>query len=111
MAEKKSKVNWTMVALVAVLVLAVGYIGVSEYTAWKQDQDMQLYRQGLQDATDQIAEKTAQCQTISVTTESNKTVTLASMECVQKQLQGQQMQQPPAQQGTSGNGSQQLLNA
>lgn len=88
MAEEKKNVNWTMIVLVSLLVLTVGYIAFSEYSDWKATQENQIYQQGAQDAITQISQTAAQCQEVPLQTE-NETVTLVSVECLQQE-QGEQ---------------------
>jgi len=99
MAEQKKKMNLTMIVLVAVLVLAVGYIGVTEYTNWKRSQDIRAYQQGYQqgmnDTATQIANTAAQCQTIPMNVGENQTVTLVSVRCYQQAMQQQAQQTQP----------------
>lgn len=107
---EKKDINWTLVVLVALLVIAVGYIGISEYSSWKERQEIQNYQQGYQqgmnDTAMQIAQTAGQCQTISLKDQNNETVTIVSLECVQEQ-----MQQTPQQESVIENdsGSEELL--
>lgn len=92
MGEKKNT-NWTLIVLIALLVITIGYIAISEYNSWKSDYKAQAYQQGVQDATLQIAQRAAQCQQVPLNTGANETVNLVSVKCVQQARQQAAQQQ------------------
>lgn len=78
------------------LILALSYIAYSEYSDWKQKQDITLYQQGFQaggqqgyeQAIAQVYQGAASCQQIPLTY-NNQTLNLIAVECLQ-QAQNQQ---------------------
>ena len=82
--DRQKMLIWTLAIL---LVLAVGYIGVSAYQAAKQKQQISILQQGVQlgyeQAVLQLMQQAITCQQVPVTAQ-NQTLNLIAVECLQK---------------------------
>jgi uncharacterized membrane protein YebE (DUF533 family) len=81
------KVAFSMVVLIVLLALAVGYIAYDKYSVWKQDQDFGIYQQGAQEgyeqAVMQMFQQASSCQQVPLTVE-NQTIGIVAVECLQQ---------------------------
>ena len=81
------KIAISMVILIVLLVLAVGYICYDKYTDWKQKQDFDIYQQGAQlgyeQAVAQLFQGAVACQQVPITY-NNQTINLIAIECLQQ---------------------------
>jgi len=80
--------NLTIWILAVLLVLAVGYIGISSYNNAKQKQQLSILQSGVQlgyeQAVVQIMQQATTCQPVPVRAE-NITLNLIATECLQQQ--------------------------
>jgi len=74
-----------MVAVIILLVIAVGYIIVDKYNEKKQQEQFSAYQQGVQagyeQAVVQLMQQAMTCQPVPVTYQ-NQTINVYAMECV-----------------------------
>jgi len=83
----KDKNNKAMIALIVLLIVAIGYIAMDKYTEKKQQEEISIYQQGVQAGYDQaviqLVQQASTCQPVPVTV-NNQTLNLYAMECVKE---------------------------
>jgi len=81
---KLQKTTWIILALAVLLTASVVYIGMNTYNNYRTQQQLNVYRQGVNDASQQLTEyiyqNAVQCQGITASY-NNQTVTLYSAAC------------------------------
>lgn len=92
---KKEKINkkggkkrkWLVPVLVILLIIAVSYIALVKYNAWKQEKDLGIFQQGAQygyeQAVIQIAGMAVSCEQVPLRIE-NQTINMIAVECLQQ---------------------------
>ncbi len=79
------KIAISMVVVVVLLVLAVGYIVYDKYSDWKQNRELGIYQQGAQigfeQAIVQVAQQAVTCQQVPLNV-GNQTVNIVAVDCL-----------------------------
>jgi hypothetical protein len=77
----------SMVVMIVLLALAVGYIGYDKYTDWKIQKDNDIYQGGInygyELAVTQMFSQVGSCQQVPLTVE-NQTLKVIAIECLQQ---------------------------
>jgi len=75
-----------IVVLSALLISAIGYIGVNKYQQNKQQEQLSIYQQGMQagyeQAVIQLVQQALTCQQVPINIQ-NQTINLIAVECLQ----------------------------
>ena len=76
-----------IVVLSALLISAIGYIGVNKYQQNRQQEQLSIYQQGMQagyeQAVIQLVQQALTCQPIPITNIQNQTINMIAVECLQ----------------------------
>ena len=91
------KIAISMAVLIVLLALALGYIGYTQYSTWKNQKDFNIYQEGAnlgyEQAVGQLFQGAAQCQQVVPLNYNNQTLNLVNADCPQIQAC---LQQPVA---------------
>ena len=75
----------TIIALAVLLVVALGYICVGKYNEVKQEEQIEIYQQGIgygyEQAVIQIAQMAVSCEQVPLNVE-NQTINMIAVECL-----------------------------
>jgi len=88
MNQKRDNKTITIVLLVTLLVLVIGYVIADKYQEGQQQKQLDIYQQGMQagyeQAIIQLVNQAKTCQQVPVSVQ-NQTINLIAVECLQTQ--------------------------